>query len=150
MKLSGLFGIFLLPLFISHPILAQADHIGSSLQLPPHPRILMLKGEEAIIQQTIANDKIWMQLEQAILDESDQLLSVPPVERIKIGRRLLDKSREALRRIFFLSYAYRMTGDQKYANARRKRIAGESCIQRLEPFAFSGRGRNDHGGLHWL
>jgi len=136
MKLSGLFAIFLLPLFISHPIHAQADHIGSSFQLPAHPRILMLKGEETSIKKTIGNDKVWMQLEQAILDESDQLLSAPPVERIKIGRRLLDKSREALRRIFFLSYAYRMTGHQKYAKRAEKELLATSAFSDWNPSHF--------------
>jgi hypothetical protein len=136
MKLSGLFAIFLLPLFISHPVHAQAHHIGSSFQLPAHPRILMLKGEETSIKKTIGNDKVWMQLEQAILDASDQLLPVAPVERIKIGRRLLDKSREALRRIFFLSYAYRMTGGQKYADRAQKELLAVAAFSDWNPSHF--------------
>jgi hypothetical protein len=42
------------------------------------------------------------------------MMDRPPIERIQIGRRLLDKSREALRRIFQLSYAWRITGQEKY------------------------------------
>src|SRR5258708_16624217 len=61
-------------------------------------------------------------MQQGIIDESDRLLCVPPVERIQIGRRLLDKSREALRRLFFLSYAYRTNGGLKYLQRAEKEM----------------------------
>lgn len=79
-----------------------------------HPRILLLQGEERQMVQSITQSPIWRKMHEAILKECDQLIGLPPVERIQIGRRLLDKSREALRRIFHLSYAWRMTGEQKY------------------------------------
>src|SRR5262245_38119833 len=91
---------------------AQTDQVGS-FSPPAHPRILWFKGDEATVKKMIASDKTWSSLQQAVLAESDNLLTIPPVERIKIGRRLLDKSREALRRLFFLSYAYRMTQQSK-------------------------------------
>lgn len=52
---------------------------------------------------------------QRIMELCDRTLTEPPVERIKEGKRLLAISRIALKRIYYLSYAYRMTGDQKYA-----------------------------------
>jgi len=79
-----------------------------------HPRILLLKGEERLIEQSIAVNPVWKKMHQAILKECDHIVALPPIERIQIGRRLLDKSREALRRIFYLSYASRMTGEDKY------------------------------------
>ena len=101
-------------LLFSHVLTAQTDFIGDPSRLPGHPRILLLKGEEEVVKKTIGGDKIWGKMQQAILDESDRIVSLAPIERIKIGRRLLDKSREALRRLFFLSYACRTTRDQKY------------------------------------
>ncbi len=92
----------------------------------------------------------WKRLNQTILTECDRMIDLPPVERIQIGRRLLDKSREALRRLFFLSYAYRMTGISRLSEPGRKRTAGGIDLQRLESVALSGRGRNDHGRCHWL
>jgi len=70
-------------------VTAQTDFIGMA-KIPAHPRILMLKGEEAAIKKTIAADETWGKLQAAILAESDNLLPQPAVERIKIGRRLLD------------------------------------------------------------
>lgn len=79
-----------------------------------HPRILLLKGEEQLIEQSINESPTWKKMHEAILIECAYIIAKAPVERVLIGRRLLDKSREALRRIFFLSYAYRMTGQDKY------------------------------------
>lgn len=125
MKVSVLFSA--LACFIVHlSVSAQADHIGHA-SIPGHPRILLLKGEEGTIQKSIAADKVWGDVQQALLNEADRMMQLPPVERIQIGRRLLDKSREALRRIFMLSYAYRTTGEKKYADRAEQemlKIAG--------------------------
>lgn len=80
-----------------------------------HPRILLREGEEQSIKERIAESETWARLHQAILDESEQILKLEPQDRIQIGRRLLSVSREYLRRIFYLSYAYRMTGDPRFA-----------------------------------
>lgn len=96
----------------------------------------MFKGEEAAIKKTISSDKSWTKLQQAIITESDRLLAVPPVERIQIGRRLLDKSREALRRLFFLSYTYRTTGDKKYVDRAEKEMLAIAAFTDWNPSHF--------------
>ncbi|GEO02811.1 hypothetical protein AAE02nite_04750 [Adhaeribacter aerolatus] len=111
-------------LLLTTSVAAQTGPITTNTKLPAHPRILLLGGEEATIRKTISADKTWEKMHQAILAESDNLLDKPPVERIQIGRRLLDKSREALRRIFFLSYAYRLSQQPKYlARAEKEMVA---------------------------
>jgi hypothetical protein len=122
-------------LFFVQLTFAQTDHIGATV-FPSHPRILLFKGEEAAIKKNIAADKIWSNMQQAILDESDNLLALPPVERIQIGRRLLDKSREALRRMFFLSYSYRMTHDKKYLQRGEKEMLAISAFSDWNPTHF--------------
>jgi hypothetical protein len=112
-------------LFINHLLIAQT-----------HPRILLLAGEEAALKKSIASDRIWSRMQQAILDESDRMISLPPIERIQIGRRLLDKSREALRRIFFLSYAYRTTGDVKYLQRAEKEMLTIAAFSDWNPPHF--------------
>lgn len=114
---------------------AQTDHIGAAA-FPSHPRILLFKGEEAAIKKNIAADKVWSNMQQAILDESGNLLALPPIERIQIGRRLLDKSREALRRMFFLSYSYRMTHDKKYLQRGEKEMLAISAFSDWNPTHF--------------
>src|SRR5436853_6825838 len=102
--------VYLLPflLFSGSIGYAQTDHLGNINNLQPHPRILLFKGEENEIKNTVEADTTWQKLQLAVFRECDSLLLKRPIERIQIGRRLLDKSREALRRLFFLSYGYRM------------------------------------------
>lgn len=124
-----------LALSITCPLFAQSDAPGSATP-PAHPRILLLKGEEDAIKKSISNDKIWSKMQQAILDESDRIITLPPVEHVKIGRRLLDKSREALRRIFFLSYAYRTTRDVKYFQRAEKEMLAIAAFSDWNPSHF--------------
>jgi len=101
-----------------------------------HPRILLLNGEERLIEQSIAGSPIWKKMHEAILKESDNIIALPPVERIQIGRRLLDKSREAIRRIFYLSYAFRMTGQDKYFARCEKEMLAISKFSDWNPSHF--------------
>jgi hypothetical protein len=123
-------------LLINTSASAQVDVIGSDVKLPSHPRILMLKGEEEAVKKTVAADETWDKLQQIILHECDKLIQVAPVERIQIGRRLLDKSREALRRLFFLSYAYRVTQQQKYSDRAEKEMLAISAFSDWNPPHF--------------
>ncbi len=101
-----------------------------------HPRILLLTGEESLIKKSVASSPIWKKMHETILKECDNMMALPPIERIQIGRRLLDKSREALRRIFQLSYAYRMTGDEKYFNRCEKEMLAISGFSDWNPSHF--------------
>ena len=132
---------------------AQTDHIGMDYKFPGHPRILMLAGEEAVIKNTISKDQTWGNVHQTILAESDKLLSLPPVERIVIGRRLLAKSREALRRLFFLSYSYRTTLKPQYLDRAEKELLAISAFSDWNPSHFLDVGEMTMAaaiGYDWL
>ena len=101
-----------------------------------HPRLLLVKGEEKSILQQIGKHKEWNAIHQGILAECDKIIELPPVERIKIGRRLLDKSRECLRRVFQLSYAYRTTGNEKYLKRAEKELIAVSNFEDWNPTHF--------------
>src|SRR5665648_203383 len=47
-----------------------------------HPRILLLKGEEGLIAQSIADNPVWKKMHETILKECDSILMLPPIERI--------------------------------------------------------------------
>jgi hypothetical protein len=111
------------------------DKINPSA-LPSHPRILLLEGEESGIELNIASDPVWNSTHQFILDECNKLLARQPVERVLIGRRLLDKSREALRRVFYLSYAWRMTSETKYLERAEKELLAVSVFSDWNPSHF--------------
>jgi hypothetical protein len=123
-------------LFLSVSAFSQTDYIGTSFKVPDHPRILMRQGDETTIMKTVNSDASWKRLHQAILTECDAIENLPPVERIQIGRRLLDKSREALRRLFLLSYAYRMSNDQRYLKRGEKEMLAIAAFSDWNPSHF--------------
>ncbi len=152
-KIFVLTNLFALLLLNGSSVIAQADHIGTGVKLPDHPRILMLKGEEASVTKMIKADETWSKLHEAILKECDSLLTVAPVERIQIGRRLLGKSREALRRIFYLSYAWRLTQDRKYLERAEKELQAVSRFSDWNPSHFLDVGEMTMAaaiGYDWL
>ena len=77
-----------------------------------HPRLLMQKGMEP---QLLPNS-IFARADSVIVAFSDKVLDEPPVTREMVGRRLLHTSREALKRIFWLGYTYRVHGGKEYKN----------------------------------
>jgi hypothetical protein len=114
----------------------QADRLTDVARLPDHPRILMLEKDEQNIRKAIASEPIWSGLHRTILAECDALIQVPPVERTLTGRRLLAQSRECLRRVFYLSYAWRMTGDEKYARRAESEMLAVSAFSDWNPSHF--------------
>jgi hypothetical protein len=107
----------------------QKETVTNINEIPPsHPRILLLQDEDSAIKKNIASDQVWKTTHEYILTECNNLMSKPPVERILIGRRLLDKSREALKRIFYLSYAYRITYEMKYVERASKELLAISAF----------------------
>lgn len=106
---------FILAILLN-PLLAQAQlkHITGLEKMPDHPRLLLLKGEEENIKISINNNESLAKIHKAIIDESDNIITLNPLQRTLIGKRLLETSGELLRRVFFLSYAYRMTREEKY------------------------------------
>lgn len=112
---------------------------GQQLQIAnikDHPRILLPAGGETKIRALIQDNDAWMNLHNSILTECDSILLTKPVERKLIGRRLLQVSREALRRIFYLSYTWRMTGDEKYLKRGEQELLAVSKFSDWNPSHF--------------
>ena len=105
--------------------------------LSVHPRIMLFEGEEKIIWRSVETNPVWRKMHEAIISESDSIIDLPSRERTMIGRRLLGTSREVLRRVFYLSYSYRMTGDDKY-------------FERAEQEMLSAAGFSDWNPSHFL
>ena len=109
---------------------------GPDLSEAGHPRILLLEGEEQQIRELINSDETWNKMHLAIIEKSTGLLGKPVLERVMTGRRLLSVSREALKRIFYLSYSYRMTGDDRYLQRADAEILAVSRFDDWNPSHF--------------
>ncbi len=114
MKLTWLF--LCLSLCLPVAALAQPDSLPASFRMPAHPRILWPAAEEAIILKNISTPGPWKDVHNTIISTSEKLLAQPVLERQMTGRRLLSISRECLRRVFFLSYAWRTEKDPRFAD----------------------------------
>ena len=129
--------------------LAQAD----LSRLADHPRLLLPKGAEKKLLKQINRDAVWKEIHTATLGEADRIITLPVSERIKTGMRLLAVSRENLRRIFILSYAYRMTGQEKYLVRAEQEMLKAASFSDWNPSHFLDVGEMTMAlgvGYDWL
>lgn len=101
-----------------------------------HPRLMLLKGEEAGIKSKIAADSFLASMHETIIKKSDELLTTPTLEYTFIGSRMLKISRTALTYIYYLSYSYRMTGDKRYAERAKKELLNVATFKSWNPSHF--------------
>ena len=122
-------------LFIGAVIIMAANSCQQS-NYPGHPRILLFEGEEKAILEQVETDETWGKIHSIIMDESENLLQQEPLERIQIGRRLLSTSREYLRRVLYLSYAYRMTDDERFSTHAERHLLKAAGFSDWNPTHF--------------
>ncbi len=131
---------------------AQAQSFDYST-IAPHPRLFINEGSDEKILDVINNNSSFARVDGEILDYCDSVLDEAPVERIKEGKRLLGKSRIALKRIFHLSYAYRIHGGDKYADRAIEEMLAVSKFSDWNPTHFLDVGEMAMGlaiGYDWL
>ncbi|MBI5768646.1 MAG: heparinase II/III family protein [Verrucomicrobia bacterium] len=130
-------GLTLAAAAASAPTLTPAEVAKKLEQIPAtHPRLFLSSAGEAALKQQIAADPLWAKLAAGVTREADQQLRTKPVERVLIGRRLLDKSRTALSRILHLGLAWRLTGDKKYLDRARAELLAVSAFTDWNPKHF--------------
>lgn len=111
-------------------------HLSYARQISDHPRILLGKGEEPAVLEMIAKDKTLTIIHEGIIEECNRILTLPPVMRTMEGKRLLHTSREALKRIFWLSYSFRFTGKDAYAARAKEEMLAVCSFSDWNPSHF--------------
>lgn len=123
-------------------------------QIPPnHPRLYLPAGGEASLRRQISADPVMGKLFANLLREADRQLATKPVERVLIGRRLLDKSRTALSRVLHLGLAWRLTGEEEYLNRARTELLAVATFADWNPKHFLDVGEMTTAvgiGYDWL
>ncbi len=116
----------------------QPSDVARRLEQMPatHPRLFLPAGGEAALRQQIASDPLLARVYANVLREADHQLSTKPVERVLVGRRLLDKSRTALSRMLHLGFAWRLTGDRKYLERARAELSAVARFSDWNPKHF--------------
>lgn len=148
MNKAILFVVFCLVLFV--PVHSQGIRFDS---FPSHPRLLVKQGEEQKIKSDLVQHPEMLRLHTYLLECCDSLTTQPVLTYKKEGRRLLAVSREALRRIFYLSYAYRMTGEEKYLLRAGQELTAVCGFKDWNPSHFLDTGEMTMAvaiGYDWL
>lgn len=101
-----------------------------------HPRLFLKPGEEDAVMETVRKYPAVKRMHEAVIGWAEAALSQEPVTRQKEGKRLLAVSRESLKRVFSLSYAYRMTGDSRYAERAEKEMLACCAFSDWNPEHF--------------
>ena len=126
---------------------------ASNVSLPDHPRLLLLKGEEKAIMDKIRTNPTWAAVHAHIMHQCDSLLMTEPVEHVLYGVRLLAKSRDCLYRVFYLSYAWRITQDPKYLHRAERELLAVSAFPDWNPTHYLDVAEMTMGvaiGYDWL
>lgn len=113
------FVLFILFFFLTRGVCGQTSPVE---KVPSHPRIILSENTPENVRKLIGQDSIFAKLHHGVLSVCEGYLNQPVLRRIQTGRRILGISREALKRIFYLSYAYRTTGRQAYADRARSEM----------------------------
>lgn len=131
---------------------ASAQHLDFD-RLAPHPRLLLNDGDAAAMRELPSRSKNAAAVHARIIAECDKILDAAPVERIMTGRRLLSVSRDALQRIFYLSYACLTTQDDRYAARAEQEMLAVSAFSDWNPSHFLDVGEMTMAlaiGYDWL
>jgi hypothetical protein len=121
-----------------YPPKATVEEIRELIGKVPatHPRLLADAPAFAAVMQRLAAEPLLRSLADALLKQADALAEVPPVKHEKQGRRLLDQSRKALKRILLLATAYRLTDEPKYLARARLEMMTAAAFPDWNPSHF--------------
>ena len=82
-----------------------------------HPRLLLTRDRLAALKKLHATDPALQRIIREALADADKQLTKHPLKHVlPDGKRLLETSRDCLARTLALGFAYRWTGDRKYAD----------------------------------
>lgn len=101
-----------------------------------HPRLFLKSGGEEAVKASIREHAYLKNAHDAVMRFCDANLDKPVLARKMTGRRLLAVSNEALKRVLYYSYAYRMTGDMKYAKRAEREISAVCAFEDWNPAHF--------------
>ena len=104
--------------------------------IAPHPRLLLTKGDVSKIRELPTKSANAMTIHQMIISEADGYLNAEPIKREIVEGAKWSAPREALKRVFYLSYAHAMTDDMRYVAAAEREMLAASAFEDWNPSHF--------------
>lgn len=103
---------------------------------PEHPRLFVDDRQlPELLKRIEANPELKV-LHEQIIKQADSLLAKHALKRVMTGRRLLSVSREAIKRLSMLSWAYRTTGNRVYLERAEQEMLAIAAFDDWNPDHF--------------
>ena len=101
--------------------------------LPAHPRLFASQQRMAAVK--LQEDTVSKELKALIKGESDKALRAPAIDYPTSGI-MLSQMREVQRRVMFLAFNYRLTGERKYLEGARAELLRLASLRTWDPGHF--------------
>lgn len=110
--------------------------LSAQSQIASHPCLLLHKGDVTAMKNFAATSTNGQKVHSHIINAADGILATSPTERKMEGKRMLATSREVLKRLFYLSYAYATTENMQYAQRAEQEMLAVSEYEDWNPSHF--------------
>jgi hypothetical protein len=119
-----------------------------------HPRLLFLAEDQQRIEQLAQSDDLLARLIEQNQLNATEMLGEPSVRyEIPDGKRLLGQSRECIRRVLAMALAYRLSGDERFAQGAVHEMLVAADFKDWNPSHFLDTAEMTTGlalGYDWL
>jgi len=118
-----------------------------------HPRLMMKDAELSTLKKQYETDETLKRYVADVLARADKDMEKPMLAHKLIGPRLLSVSRVCLDRMYSLGFAWRWTGDEKYAEKAKENLLAVCAFPDWNPSHFLDTGEMSHAvgiGYDWL
>ena len=118
-----------------------------------HPRLIAFEEDFARVRDMARGDADGQRWMRQLRKEAEDLLDKPPAEHKLVGPRLLGQSRLVLARVYVLALAYRIEGDERFAERARKEMLTAAAFPDWNPSHFLDTAEMTHAlaiGYDWL
>jgi len=129
-----------------------ADRVLATL-VKDHPRLILTDKRLAELKTLAKTDKLLARGVADVIREADSLARKPKLVYKVVGPRLLSVSRDCVRRMYALGFAWRWTGQQAYLGKARENLLAVCDFPDWNPRHFLDTGEMSHGvaiGYDWF
>jgi hypothetical protein len=101
-----------------------------------HPRLLVDAEGFETLKSRVRREPEARDLYLVLHAQAEAMLDLSPVEHVLEGRRLLDQSRRALRRVTTLALVYRISEDERFLRGARREMLAAAAFPDWNPSHF--------------
>lgn len=101
-----------------------------------HPRLFFDLDGAGVLRRAIAADPLMAAALEHVEACAKTIETSRPVRREKVGKRLLGVSRTCLKRVVYLAFTYRMTGDRRYLKRAQTEMLAAAAFPDWNPSHF--------------